>query len=225
VKHKAKNLLKEAVYGLSELNASSVACAKLIANPGCYPTGTILGVAPLLKEGLIHSSKIIVDAKSGFSGAGKKAVIKNKWDKDNQNFKAYKINQHQHAPEIDAELNKYSKGLVKVTFVPHLLPVFRGLLSTIYLETRPKVTAQKIKSAFSKFYKNKKFIRLKPEGTSPEIGDVVHTNYCDMSFTFDKKKNQLVVITAIDNLLKGASGQAVQNMNLRFNFPETMGLV
>jgi N-acetyl-gamma-glutamyl-phosphate reductase len=222
-KHTSKHLLKDAVYGLSELNKEAISKAQLIANPGCFPTGSILGLAPLLRNELIKTEGIVIDAKTGVSGAGRNPSAANHFGELHENFKAYKVNVHQHSPEIVDQLNALSKEEVKITFVPHLLPLSRGILSTIYVERKNGVTESKIHSAYEKFYKESIFIRLKAKGTSPQLKDVAYTNFCDIGVTVDAKSNRVIIITAIDNLLKGAAGQAVQNMNIRCGFAEDCG--
>lgn len=224
VKHTNAVLLKEAVYGLSELNREKIRVANLIANPGCYPTGVILALAPLLRERLIDPDSIVIDAKSGVSGAGKKLSSTTHFCEVDENFYAYKVNRHQHMPEIEQALSEAAGLSVSVTFVPHLLPLDRGILSTIYLARRKGVKPQAIAQAFKKAYDEEFFVRVKPEGVFPALRDVRNTNYCDIGFTSDPDSDRVIVITAIDNLLKGASGQAVQNMNIRCGFSEEEGL-
>jgi len=217
--------LKEAVYGLPELNRQSIKSAKLVANPGCYPTAAILGVAPLLAVDLVDIASVIIDAKSGVSGAGKKIEKDYLFSEIDGDFKAYKVNVHQHAPEINQVLSKISGKPVKITFVPHLLPIERGILATIYLKRNlnSKLKAKSILDLFKKFYKNEPFIRIKPEGVFPRIKDVAETNFCDIGV--QDFGETIIVISAIDNLLKGASSQAVQNMNIMYKLPETAGLL
>lgn len=224
-KHAYPALLKKAVYGLSEWNREKVSKADIISNPGCYPTGSALGMLPLLKAGLAEGREIIIDAKSGVSGAGKKLSEATSFMGLGQNFKAYKVNQHQHAPEIKQTLSTLSGKTASLNFVPHLLPIKRGILSVIYLKATKRASLKAIKDAFKKYYQDELFVRLKPSGEFPEIQDVCGTNYCDIGFTYDSHTKRIIIITAIDNLLKGASGQAVQNMNIRFGFPESEGLV
>ena len=225
VAHTDKGNLKKAVYGLPELYRAKIKTTKLLANPGCYPTSVILALAPLLAVGLVELSSIIIDAKSGVSGAGKKVDKEFLFSEIQGDFRAYKVNVHQHAPEMNQVLSKVAGKKVDVVFVPHLLPIERGILSTIYLKKAPgaKLKVKSITELFKKFYKNEPFIRIKPEGVFPRIKDVVKNNFCDIGV---KDFGQtIVVISAIDNLLKGASGQAVQNMNIMYKFPETAGLL
>lgn len=224
VVHTNTDLLKEAVYGLPEWNRAKIQKADLIANPGCYPTGAILGIAPLLNKRLIDPEAITIDAKSGVSGAGKKLSSTTQFCEANENFNAYKVNCHQHIPEIEQALSDFAGHSVGITFVPHLLPLERGILSTIYLRRRKGVKPQAVAEAFRKAYRNDPFVRVKPEGIFPALKDVRFTNYCDIGFLAAADSDTVIVITVIDNLLKGASGQAVQNMNIRCGFPEEEGL-
>jgi len=196
----------------------------LIANPGCYPTSVILGVAPLLEKGLIDPDYIICDSKSGITGAGRKPG----WNLENpdikNNFKAYKINSHQHAPEMDRILRDISKKDIKVAFVPHLLPIERGILSTIYMKLEKKAGYGKIAEMYKKRYKGCPFVRIKPEGEFPQIKEAAFTNFFDLGLAVDTDKKLVIAVSAIDNLLKGAAGQAVQNMNIMCGFDETEGL-
>jgi len=222
-KHKDKTNILEAVYGLPELYREKIKKAKLVANPGCYPTAAALALAPLVScaKGMDLDS-IIIDAKSGASGAGKKASEALMFEEVNEDFKAYKVNTHQHAPEINQELSKLSGKKLSVTFVPHLLPLDRGILETIYVK-KNKTGTQNILDVYKKFYKKEPFVRICSEGVYPRLKDVANTNYCNIAIKDEKK--QAIIIVAIDNLLKGASGQAVQNMNIMYGFNEGMGLL
>ena len=224
VKHKNRELLKKAVYGLPEFYREEIQTADLIANPGCYPTGSILGVAPLLQNHLIDTESIVVDAKSGVSGAGKKLNVSTQFCEVDENFYAYKIGRHQHTPEIAQALSDAAGKPVSLTFVPHLLPLDRGILATIYLRRKKSADGHKIAAAFARAYDAEPFVRVKPERAFPMLKDVQRTNFCDIGFWADPDSDRLIVVTAIDNLLKGASGQAVQNMNIRSGFPEEEGL-
>ena len=220
--HIAEGLLKKAVYGLPELYRGKIKNAALIANPGCYPTGAILGLAPILKAGIIDTNTIIIDSKSGVSGAGKTASQDTSFAEVNEGFKAYKVGEHRHTPEIEQELGLIAGMDIKVTFVPHLLPVNRGILSTMYAQ----VTSHKnIFNIYKKYYKGESFIRIMSKGVFPNISQVKGSNFCDIGLKIDERTGRLIVITAIDNLVKGASGQAVQNMNIMFGLPETLGLL
>ncbi|MCX5712788.1 MAG: N-acetyl-gamma-glutamyl-phosphate reductase, partial [Candidatus Omnitrophica bacterium] len=225
-KHKDKDNIAQAVYGLPELYRERIKKAKLVANPGCYPTAAALALAPLVScvKG-IDLDSIIIDAKSGTTGAGKKASDALMFAEVNEDFKAYKVNAHQHAPEMNQELSKLAGRKLEVTFVPHLLPLDRGILETIYVKkTGGKVqgTRGKILDVYKKFYKKEPFVRVCSEGVYPRIKDVANTNYCNIAIKEEDK--QVIIISAIDNLLKGASGQAVQNMNIMFGFDESAGL-
>lgn len=226
VKHRDKANIKKAVYGLPEINGSKIKKADLIANPGCYSTAAILALAPLLKE-KFSPREIIIDAKSGYSGAGRKPVDDPFWKELKDNFKAYKVDVHQHAPEIEQELSKLARKKIKVTFVPHLLPIERGILETVYVRTRNQkpVTSNQLINLYKIFYKDKPLVRIKNEGEFPCLRDVQGTNFCDIGVKVSQDKKTIIIISAIDNLLKGASGQAVQNMNLICGFAETKGLL
>ena len=227
VSHRDKNNLHKAVYGLSEIYKSRIAKADLIANPGCYPTAGILAAAPLLKYKPCSVSSVIIDAKSGYSGAGRKSKEDAFWQNIKDNFKAYKVDDHQHIPEFSREFSLLAGKKIKITFVPHLLPIERGILETLYLRVsgRPGLSAARLVGLYKKFYKNRAFVRIKKEGEYPEIKDVVHTNFCDIGIKVSGDGKLIILISAIDNLIKGASGQAVQNMNLMCGFKETEGLL
>jgi len=216
--------LKTAVYGLTELFRSRIASARLIANPGCYPTGTILGVYPVLAEKLIDSERIVVDAKTGVTGAGRKASLSLLFPEVNENFKAYNLTSHKHTPEMNLVLQELTGMNVEIEFGPHLLPVNRGILSTIYLKLIKPVTEEKVWDVFHRRYGGERFIRLLPPPRLPELKDVVETNNCAIGFRVNRRTNNLIVVTAIDNLLKGAAGQAVQNFNAMEGWPEETGL-
>ena len=221
-KHTAKDLLKKAVYGIPELYRDKIKDAVLVANPGCYPTGAILGLAPILKAGFIETDSIVIDSKSGVSGAGRTASLDTSFSEVNEGFKAYKVGEHRHTPEIEQELSRIAGKDIEVTFTPHLLPVNRGILSTMYASLKGKnVSYATVLNAYNKYYTNEFFIRIMPEGTYPNLSHVKGSNFCDIGFKIDKRTGRLIIITAIDNLVKGASGQAVQNMNIMFGFSET----
>lgn len=222
-KHTSPDLLKDAVYGLPELYKEEIAKANFIANPGCYPTGSILGCAALVSKGLVDISQIIIDAKSGVTGAGRTASLALNFAEVNENFKAYKINQHQHMPEIDQELSKVSGSKIEVTFTPHLVPMNKGLLSTIYFTLKEEIDTSGLLALYKQFYRAAPFVRVLDEGIFPETKNVYGTNFCDIGIKVTGKR--AIVITAIDNLYKGASSQAVQNMNLMQGFDETAGLI
>jgi len=219
----SKNLSK-AVYGLPELYREDIKKAKLIANPGCYPTAALLGLTPLaaIHGDAIHS--IIIDAKSGVTGAGRKAKLALNFSEVNENFKAYKLLDHQHVPEIDMYLSKCSTKPVQVHFVPHLLPVNRGILETIYVHLLDKISLSELHKSYKRFYSIEPYVRIMPIGQQVELKNVVGTNMCDIALHVDQSKTLLVITCVIDNLLKGAAGQAVQNMNIMRGFKETQGL-
>ncbi|MCL2145058.1 MAG: N-acetyl-gamma-glutamyl-phosphate reductase [Endomicrobia bacterium] len=225
VNHTAKNYIEKTVYGLSELNELSIKQAQLVANPGCYPTTVLLGCAPAIKNGLINLAGIIVDAKSGISGAGRKNT-EEYFAKEHPNFRAYNIaGGHRHIPEIEQELAKLSGEDVALTFTPHIMPVERGMLSTIYVKLKKKITTAECVAAYKEFYKSKPFVKVLDEGFLPGIKDVANTNFCEISLKVDTRTDTLIIISVIDNLVKGASGQAVQNMNIMSGIPETAGLI
>ncbi len=223
VKHKDKAHLDNAVYGLPELYRLKIKNAKLIANPGCYPTVSILALAPMVTFDLVDLDSIIIDAKSGVTGAGRRAAEALLFSEVNEDFKAYKVGVHQHTPEINQELSKLSGKKIKVNFVPHLLPVSRGILATIYAKKSKTVKPQDALSLYKKFYKKEPFVRIREGGDYPKLKDVVNTNFCDIAVKEDA--GSIIIIAAIDNLLKGASGQAVQNMNIMYGYPEHTALV
>ncbi len=220
--HSDKVNLESAVYGLPELYREKIKHCKLLANPGCYPTSVILAVAPLVKKGAVELSGIIADSKSGITGAGRKAAIPLLFGEVADNFKAYKIGEHQHAPEIIEKLADIAGGAVGVLFVPHVIPTNRGILSTIYLKPKKKTAQNDIDKLFGDFYNDEPFVRYHEGGRLPELKDVLYTNYCDIGAKV--AKDTIVVVSAIDNLTKGAAGQAVQNMNIMCGFDEKEGL-
>lgn len=223
VEHKDKGNLPIAVYGLPELYYDVIKKAKLIANPGCYPTSVILGIAPALKGGIIDTGCIIADSKSGVTGAGRKPDLALSFSEINENLKAYKVNEHQHKPEITKILSEVAGKEIDVVFTPHLIPMNRGILSTIYLRLNKKLDNRAVIEIYRNFYKGKPFVRIADEEKLPQIKDVVFTNYCDIGLKVTG--STLIVVSCIDNLTKGAAGQAVQNMNIIAGFAETEGLV
>ncbi len=234
LEHKDKVNLPSSTYGLPEIYRQDLKKARLVANPGCYPTAAILALAPIVVSGIADLNNVIIDAKSGVTGAGRKAAQEFFFSELNENFKAYKVNSHQHAQEINQELSNLAGKKIEVTFVPHLLPLNRGILETIYVRLSPKslpvrqagkTKNQKLIAFYTKFYKNEPFIRIKKQDQFPQIKDVVGTNFCDIGLRVNERKNQLIIIAAIDNLMKGAAGQAVQNMNIVCGFKETAGLL
>lgn len=221
-KHSAPDLLKKAVYGLPELNRAMIQKAALVANPGCYPTSIILPLAPFLKEGIISSENIIADSKSGVSGAGRSLKMSSLFCEVSEGFKAYSILQHRHQPEIEEQLSSICKKPVHITFSPHLLPMNRGMLSTIYTTLKRPVSSKVLHDTLRKYYKKERFMRILPEGSLPQTGWVRGSNYCDIGLCVSGRR--LVLVSAIDNLVKGASGQAVQNMNIMMGFKEDTSL-
>ncbi|MCX5686995.1 MAG: N-acetyl-gamma-glutamyl-phosphate reductase [Candidatus Omnitrophica bacterium] len=222
VEHKDKDNLPKAVYGLPELYHDAIKSAKLIANPGCYPTSVILGIAPMLKEKAISTDYIIADSKSGATGAGRKPDLALAFSEVNENLKAYKVNEHQHKPEITRILSEVAGKAIDVIFTPHLIPMNRGILSTIYLKLNKKLDTKAVVEIYKKFYKGKPFVRISDEGKLPQTKDVVLTNYCDIGLKVTG--DTVIVVSCIDNLTKGAAGQAVQNMNIMCGFDETEAL-
>ncbi len=223
--HTAKDLLEKAVYGLCEVYREKIKKAVLVGNPGCYPTSALLLLLPLLKAGLIDGKNIIVDSKSGVSGAGRSLSISSHFCEANESFKAYKVASHRHNPEIEETLSIETGENIKITFVPHLVPMTRGMLTTIYARPGKNTTPGDIGGCLSSFYSGRPFVRICDGNRLPDTMHVRGTNYCDIGFRMDKRTNHLILISAIDNLVKGASGQAVQNMNIMMGFDETAGLM
>jgi N-acetyl-gamma-glutamyl-phosphate reductase len=228
-----KKLLTQAVYGLPELYLDDIKNASLVANPGCYPTSVILGIAPLLRHHIVEPEGMIIDSKSGVSGAGRKPSLGLHFAECNESFKAYKVLKHNHIPEIEQELSSIYSGEnnlekqmnIKITFTPHLLPINRGILSTCYLDLKSIKSEEEILELYQKFYNDSPFVRIFTPPNLPETRFVTDTNYCDIGFAVDKRVGKIKVISVIDNLIKGAAGQAVQNMNIMFGFSETCGLI
>ncbi len=223
-KHARADLLRESVYGLPELHREAIRNATIIGNPGCYPTGALIGLIPLVKEGMIALERIVIDSKSGVSGAGRDVVLESLFCEVNEGVKAYKIFAHRHTPEIDQELSQLVQKEIHVTFVPHLIPMDRGILSTLYVNLLRKMKTEALLNAIQDFYRGEPFIRICPKGKLPNTKDVRGSNLCDIGVTVNESEDQAVIVTAIDNLVKGASGEAVQNMNIMLGYPETMGL-
>jgi N-acetyl-gamma-glutamyl-phosphate reductase len=223
--HKDLTNLRKSVYGLPEIYRERVRKARFIANPGCYPTAALLALSPLVS---IHGSKvqsIIIDAKSGVSGAGRKVAEGFMFPFVNENFKAYRVLNHQHAPEIEQYLGVMAGREMKTTFVPHLLPVDSGILETIYVSLKEKMSAVQLHTLYRKFYKVEPFVRVLDLGKQVELRNVVKTNFCDLSLAVSEDKRMIVITSVIDNLVKGAAGQAVQNMNIMCGYKETEGLL
>lgn len=224
IEHKSPQFIEEAVYGLCEVNREDVKKARLVANPGCYTTCSILTAYPLAKEGVIDMKTLIVDAKSGTSGAGRGTKVANLYCEVNENMKAYGVATHRHTPEIEEQLSYASGEDVMINFTPHLVPMNRGILATEYASLKKEVTYEDVKAIYDKYYKDEKFIRVLDEGVYPETKWVEGSNYVDINFKIDPRTNRIIMMGAIDNLVKGAAGQAVQNMNLMFGLDEAEGL-
>ena len=229
IEHKSPQFIEEAVYGLCEINRDKVKGARLIANPGCYTTCSILTAYPLVKEGLIDPDTLIIDAKSGTSGAGRGAKLPNLFCEVNENMKAYGVTNHRHTPEIEEQLGYAAGKEIVVNFTPHLVPMNRGILATEYATLNKKAdgtlpTYEEVKAVYDKYYKNEKFVRVLEKDICPETKWVEGSNYVDVNFKIDERTGRIVMMGALDNLVKGAAGQAVQNMNLLFGFDEAEGL-
>lgn len=229
IEHKSPQFIEEAVYGLCELNRDKIKGARLIANPGCYTTCSILTAYPLVKEGLIDPDTLIIDAKSGTSGAGRGAKLPNLFCEVNENMKAYGVTNHRHTPEIEEQLGYAAGKEIVVNFTPHLVPMNRGILATEYATLNKKAdgtlpTYEEVKAVYDKYYKNEKFVRVLEKDICPETKWVEGSNYVDVNFKIDERTGRIVMMGALDNLVKGAAGQAVQNMNLLFGFDEAEGL-
>ena len=224
LEHKSPQFLKEAVYGLCEINREDVKKARLVANPGCYTTCSILTLYPAVKEGLIDIDSIIIDAKSGVSGAGRGAKVDNLYCEVNENMKAYGVASHRHTPEIEEQLGYAAGERFRLTFTPHLAPMNRGILVTAYATMQQDWTYEEIKAVYDKYYKNETFVRVLEKDVCPQTKWVEGSNYVDINFKIDTRTNRIIFMGALDNVVKGAAGQAVQNMNLMFGLEETKGL-
>ena len=224
IEHKSPEFIDEAVYGLCEINREKTKGARLIANPGCYTTCSILSIYPMVKEGLIDPKSIIIDAKSGTSGAGRGAKVPNLFCEVNENIKAYGVGTHRHTPEIEEQLGYAAGEEVLINFTPHLVPMQRGILVTAYANLKKEVTYEEVKAVYDKYYANEKFIRVLEKNVYPETKWVEGSNYVDVSFKIDERTGRIIMMGALDNLIKGAAGQAVQNMNIIFGLPENEGL-
>jgi N-acetyl-gamma-glutamyl-phosphate reductase len=222
--HQYPELLKDAVYGLPELHRDKIKKASLIANPGCYPTGAILGLAPLLQRDKVDLGSIIIDSKSGVSGAGRSPSLAHHFPEVNEGFMAYKVGTHRHTPEIEQELSALAGRQITLSFTPHLVPMNRGILTTIYAKQLSESDTAQLHSLYEEFYTETPFVRMLPVGQLPNVRNVRGSNFCDIGVYADQRTGRAVVVTAIDNLVKGASGQAIQNMNLMMGFDEAEGL-
>tara|TARA_Y100000590_G_scaffold173196_1_gene198046 strand:+ start:576 stop:1595 length:1020 start_codon:yes stop_codon:yes gene_type:complete len=223
INHKCKNLIKESIYAITEFSKNNLDKYKIISCPGCYPTSVQIPLIPLIKKKMINPKNIIIDSKSGYSGAGKK--FKNKFKNVFNSVYSYGVGSHRHMAEMDQELSKISKKKINVSFTPHVIPMFRGILSTMYLETIGNNNAKKVYNFLKRYHKKNAFVKVCKFNTGVNTSEVMHTNYCNISVCKNRKKNKIIIISAIDNLIKGASGQAVQNMNAAFKLKETVGLI
>ncbi|MDE3838196.1 N-acetyl-gamma-glutamyl-phosphate reductase [Bacillus methanolicus] len=219
-----EELLQTAVYGLSEWNRAKIASARIVANPGCYPTAALLGLAPLVKEELIDPGSIIIDAKSGASGAGRGGSKSINFSEVNENLKIYKVNEHQHIPEIEQQLKKWSPKVKQITFSTHLLPITRGIMATMYVQLLEEKSTGEILELYRETYADSPFIRIKPSGRYPSIKEVSGSNFCDIGLHADQRTGRVTIVSVIDNLMKGAAGQAVQNANIMNGIDEKAGL-
>lgn len=229
IEHKSPQFIEEAVYGLCEINREQIKGKRLVANPGCYTTCSILTAYPLVKEGLIDADTLIIDAKSGTSGAGRGAKVQNLFCEVNENMKAYGVATHRHTPEIEEQLGYAAGKEILVNFTPHLVPMNRGILATEYASLNKKAdgsypTYEEIKAVYDKYYAKEKFVRVLPKGICPETKWVEGSNFVDVNFKIDERTGRIIMMGALDNLVKGAAGQAVQNMNILFGFEESEGL-
>lgn len=223
-KHSSAKFIKDAVYGIPELYRTKIKKTKFIANPGCYPTSIILSLAPALKKKLLDVSTIVADSASGVSGAGREPLTGSLFCEVDGGFKAYKVGKHRHLPEIEQELNALAGKKFPISFTPHLLPVKRGILSTIYAKLKKDISLAGLYEMYSTFYEHEAFIRMCPPGVYPNIASVCGSNYCDIGLAVDPRTKRVIIMAAIDNLIKGAAGQAVQNMNIMCGFKEDAGL-
>ena len=221
----SKQNLEKAVYGLSEWNKDAIKAATLLANPGCYPTATLLGLAPLVTNGLIEENSIIIDAKSGISGAGKNPSAVTHYAETNENLKIYKVNQHQHIPEIEQMLYRWNNNIQSVTFSTHLIPMTRGIMTTIYGNAKTNdMTTNRLVDLYKACYKDSPFVRVREQGQFPSTREVYGSNYCDIGVAYDERTGRITVVSVIDNLVKGAAGQAIQNLNIMMGYEENTGL-
>lgn len=224
IKHEEPELTAGAVYGLCEMHREKVKSAQVVANPGCYPTSTVLGLAPLLRAGLVVADSIVVDAKSGVSGAGRSLALGSHFCEVNDNVKAYNVACHRHTPEIEQEISGLAGRDLIISFTPHLMPMTRGILATIYCRLARPVDEESIRGIYREFYDSEPFVHVFPKGRLPQTKWTYGSNHCHLGLVLDDRTGRLVIVSAIDNLVKGASGQAVQNLNILFGLPETTGL-
>ncbi len=224
IKHSSIKNIKNSVYALPEINRNRIKDYKIISCPGCYPTSILIPLIPLIQKNLIKNKNIIIDSKSGYSGAGRKIHKLNKSKNLYESLSSYGVKNHRHNAEIQQELNLKTKKKVEFTFTPHLSPMFRGILSTIYVDTNSNINTNKIYNYLKKHYKNEKFINITHQNKMISTNEVINTNMCKISICESKLKNKIVILSAIDNLIKGGSGQAIQNFNIKFNFKESLGI-
>lgn len=222
--HFGEALLEEAVYGLCEWNREHIKAAKLVANPGCYVTCSLLSLMPLIKEGVIDLESIIIDAKSGVTGAGRGLSLGSHYTECNESIKAYGLTTHRHTPEIEEKLYEFAGEVLRLTFTPHLVPMNRGILATIYASLKPGITTEEISHIYKKYYKHERFVRLLGDTSVAETRWVKGSNFCDISYKVDERTGRIIIVSALDNMVKGAAGQAVQNMNVMMGWEEALGL-
>lgn len=225
VEHTAADLAEQVVYGLPEIRRDRIKSARILANPGCYPTSAILGLAPLLQKRLVDTSGIVVDSKSGVSGAGRGLSLNTHYCEVNENIKAYGVATHRHTPEIEQEMSALAGEEVVISFTPHLIPMTRGILSTSYAKLQTPLDQEELTAVYRDFYAGERFVRVLPAGMLPLTKAVAGSNHCDVAAVADRRTGRVVVVSAIDNLIKGAAGQAVQNMNIMFDLPEDGGII
>lgn len=221
--HTAPELLGTAVYGLPELNRTQIESARLVANPGCYPTSAILPLAPLLQSGIVSPKGIVINSLSGVSGAGRTSSVEMSFAEVNENVRAYKVGRHQHIPEMQSVLERISGNPVALSFVPHLAPLTRGIYSTVHANVSDGVTEEDVYAVYAAFFRESPFVRVRKH--APQLRDVSYTNYCDIGFVIDQRTRQIIIMSVIDNLIKGAAGQAIQNMNIMTGIGEETGLM
>lgn len=217
--------LEQAVYGLSEWNAGQIKSAQLIANPGCFPTAALLGLAPLCEQQWCDRNSIIIDAKSGVSGAGRTPLSTTMFSEVNENFRIYKVHQHQHIPEIEQQLQSWQNGIGSIEFSTHLVPMTRGIMATMYVQLTERVTTKQLIDLYKSTYENHPFVRIQEEGQFPSTKQVMGSNFCDISVAINERTGRATIVSVIDNLVKGAAGQAIQNANIMSGFEETTGLL
>lgn len=217
-------IINQAVYGLTEWNRDEIRQAKVIANPGCYPTATLLGLAPLIREQFVELDSIIIDAKSGTSGAGRSLSQTTHFSETNENFRIYQVNQHKHVPEIEQQLHDWDPAAGAVTFQPHLVPMVRGIMTTMYMKANKEITEQQLRDLYQTVYEKETFVRVRKQGMYPATKEVFGSNYCDIGLTYDERTGRITVASVIDNVVKGAAGQAIQNLNVMNGFDEEAGL-